>query len=331
MEMLDRYLEAVKFWLPKQQKDDIIDELSADIAAQIEEREARLSRRLTEADIEAILRERGRPVLVANRFLPQEQLIGPLWFPVYRFVLKIICLSYLLPWALVWIGMMTFNGAYRTGQIHASWSAAIASAWSAWLTTAFVAIGLATIVFAVLERVQANAHFLNNWSPRKLPPVRTPNQIPRANSIFELAFALLFFLWWALNASHRILIFGSGIRLELRPEWVWFWAACLSLAAANAALAASHLLHPYWTVRRATLRLLGDCAGAILFCWLLRAHMVTSFSASSLSAEQSLHLTRAIGYWMGQAFSWTIAASVILAAADIYRIVRVKPSRLPLA
>ena len=61
MEMTDRYLEAVKFWLPKQQKDDIIDELSADIAAQIEEREAGLGRKLTETEVEAILTERGRP------------------------------------------------------------------------------------------------------------------------------------------------------------------------------------------------------------------------------------------------------------------------------
>ena len=219
--------------------------------------------------------------------------------------------------------MMTFDGAYRAQQTHASWSAAIASAWSAWLATAFVAIGLATAVFAILERAQTKSHFLNKWSPRKLPPVRTPNQIPRANSIFELAFALLFFIWWAPNASHRVFHLGSGIRIELRPEWVWFWAACIVLAVANAALAASNLLHPYWTVRRAALRLLGDCAGVVLFCWLLRAHMVTSFSVSSLSAERSLHVTHAIDYWMSQALPWTGVASVILAGADIYRIVRV--------
>jgi hypothetical protein len=37
MELIDRYLQAVKFWLPKQQKLDIIAELSEDIYAQIEE------------------------------------------------------------------------------------------------------------------------------------------------------------------------------------------------------------------------------------------------------------------------------------------------------
>jgi hypothetical protein len=325
MEMIERYLEAVKFWLPKGQKDDIIEELSADIDAQVKEREADLSRKLSEAEVELILKQRGRPVVVANRFLPQEQLIGPLLFPVYRFVLKIICLCYLLPWALVWIGMMTFDRAYRTQQTHVSWLAAVASAWSAWWTVAFVAIGMATLVFGILERVQAKSHFLDEWSPRKLPRVRIPNQIPRANSIFELALTLLFFVWWALHASPRVLNLGSTVRIELSQQWVWFFSAYLVLAAANAALAAANLLHPYWTVRRAALRLLCDVSGAALFCWLLRAHIVTSFSASSLTAEKSLKVTQAIEFLMDKAFPWAIVVSVAVAAAGIYRVVRVKP------
>jgi hypothetical protein len=39
MELLDRYLQAVKFWLPKAQKQDIIEELSEDIRSQVEEKE----------------------------------------------------------------------------------------------------------------------------------------------------------------------------------------------------------------------------------------------------------------------------------------------------
>ena len=39
MELIDRYLQAVKFWLPETQKEDIIAELSEDIQSQIEEKE----------------------------------------------------------------------------------------------------------------------------------------------------------------------------------------------------------------------------------------------------------------------------------------------------
>jgi hypothetical protein len=81
------------------------------------------------------------------------------------------------------------------------------------------------------------------------------------------------------------LCLGSTVGIELGPQWVWFFSAYLVLAAANAALAAASLLHPYWTVRRAAMRLLSDCTGGVLFCWLLRARIVTSFSASSLTAQ----------------------------------------------
>ena len=38
---------------------------------------------------------------IANRFLPQESLIGPVLFPIYRFSIKIAVLCYLIPWVLV--------------------------------------------------------------------------------------------------------------------------------------------------------------------------------------------------------------------------------------
>ena len=40
MEMIDRYLQAVKFSLPRAQRDDIIKELRDSILSQIEEKEA---------------------------------------------------------------------------------------------------------------------------------------------------------------------------------------------------------------------------------------------------------------------------------------------------
>jgi len=37
MELLNRYLQAVGFWLPRKQKQDILAELSEDLRSQIEE------------------------------------------------------------------------------------------------------------------------------------------------------------------------------------------------------------------------------------------------------------------------------------------------------
>ena len=180
MELIERYLQGVKFWLPTEQKQDIIAELSDSIYSQVEEQEGALGRKLNDAEVEAILKQRGRPVLVANRYQPQQFLIGPVLFPIYTFVLKMIAVGYLLPWVLIWVAIMTYSPTYRA--THGGWPGSIGTAWASLWSTAFFVIGTATVVFAVLEQAQAKNRFLEKWDPRKLPPVRNPNQIKRSNS-----------------------------------------------------------------------------------------------------------------------------------------------------
>jgi hypothetical protein len=325
MEMIERYLQAVRFWLPNSQKDDIIAELSADIYSQVEEREGSLGRKLTSAEIEALLKQRGRPVFVANRFLPQEHLIGPLLFPVYRFVIKIICLCYLVPWVLVWIGMMTWDTAYRTEQARSSWFAAIGSMAGSLWTTAFIAIGTATLVFAVLERVQARSHFLEDWSPRKLPPARDPNLIPRTSSSVEMAVNWIFFFWWVAYLRSPEVNIGASVHISLGSQWVWFYWGYFVLALGNATLATANLMEPYWNATRATLRMLSDAAGTALFCWLTKANMLNGIVVAGVSQEKTLALTHAINQWLPKAFPVVLLVGFIIAAVDIYRIVRVSP------
>src|SRR5580698_4244941 len=132
-DMLARYLQAVGFWLPRSQKDDILAELSEDLHSQIEDREAELGHPLDEAEVSAILKQRGRPIHVAGRFLPQQHLIGPALFPIYVLVLKIAALCYLVPWLLVWIGLLIFD---HTGHPHP-----LGSLW----TIAFTQFGIVTL------------------------------------------------------------------------------------------------------------------------------------------------------------------------------------------
>lgn len=50
MELLDRYLQAVKKHLPLQRQDDIIAELKANLEAQLEDKEGALGRPLSKAE-----------------------------------------------------------------------------------------------------------------------------------------------------------------------------------------------------------------------------------------------------------------------------------------
>jgi hypothetical protein len=321
MELLERYLQAVKFWLPKEQKNDIITELSEDLRSQIEERETELGRKLNESEIETILKELGRPLLVANRYQPQQHLIGPVLFPIYRFVLIIVTLCYLLPWVLTWIGMMSFSSSYRAQ--HGDWIASLLSAWSSLWAIAFMAFGTVTLIFAILERVQAKSRFLEKWDPRKLPPVRDPHQIPRTASVIELVANSGFAIWWVLHMSSHTFMDRPEIRISLTQAWTYFFWGFFALAWLNMAVSGVNLVRPYWTGLRATFRLATDVIGCALFCWLVKANVLEGIFVPNASPARLLEITRAINLWMARSFPMAVIVCVVLAAVDIYRIVRV--------
>lgn len=320
MELLERYLQAVKFWLPRKNKEDIIAELSEDIRSQIEEQETALGRHLNEPELEAILKQRGSPLMVANRYQPQQSLIGPALFPIYSFVLKLLALVYLVPWIVVWICLMSFSSSYRAH--HWGWNGALAAWGGLWTLVMFTVAGV-TIVFAVLERSKFKARFLENWDPRKLPPVRDPNKIPRSASVVEIVANLAFVIWWITMMSTPQVLDRIDVKISLAPVWPCFFWGFLLLSLSLIVLSTANLLRPYWTRVRASLRLAGDCIGSVLFCWMLQAHIFAQISVPNVPAERTAEITRAINYWAARSLPIAIVICVVIAGADIYRIVRV--------
>jgi len=330
MELIERYLQAVKFWLPAEQKQDIITELSEDLYSQIEDKETELGRKLNEAEVETILRQCGRPVLVANRYLPRQYLIGPALFPIYIFVLKIVALCYLAPWILVWICLMSFSPSYRAA--HSNLFEAVASAWGTWWVTALLALGTVTLVFAILERVQAKSKFLEDWNPRKLPPVRDPNRIPRSGPIIEIVINLVFGVWWWITyMSSPLILDRPDIRILLSPVWRYFFWGFLAVALANLAFSFVNLAHPYWTVRRASARLALDVVGSAVFCGLTKANIVAEITVRNISADRTSEIARAINSWMDKAFPVAVVITAAVLLGNLYRVYRVRKSQAPFA
>lgn len=324
MELLDRYLHAVGFWLPRKQKEDILAELSEDLRSQIEEKEAELGRKLTECDLEALLKQRGRPVLVANHYLPQQYLIGPTLFPIYRLVLGIVALCYLVPWVLVPTGLMVFDSTYRARQMHDGWTARLLSLWSSlWIVT-FIALGVVTIVFAVLERANAKSRFLEEWEPRKLPEVRDPNRIPRTSSGVEVGLALAFCIWW-IYVSPSTVMSNPSVRIVLSSAWIYFYWGCLLVMLLNLSLSAVNIVRPYWTRLRAVFRLLSDVAGSGLFCWIMKAHVLVGITVPNVPAERAAQITDAINLWSARMFPVALIVAVAVLVRNVYRIIRINP------
>ena len=218
MELIDRYLNAVRFWLPRAQEDDIVAELSEDLRSQIEEREAGLGRALSEDELTEILKKRGHPMRVASQFLPQRYLVGPAMYPAYMVVVRLVILWILLPILVLIAAPIAITTAADP------MAAGIKAVWDAAMGCVF-ALGAITLVFAIVERYPIRE--LENWDPRKLPkmPARPfkslsdPKPVDRAAPIVEMAGSLLltaFFL--------RFIWFQNGFDLGdahivLTPIW----------------------------------------------------------------------------------------------------------------
>jgi hypothetical protein len=322
MELIERYLQAVKFWLPKEQKQDIIAELSADIYSQVEEKESELGRKLNDAEVEEILKQRGRPVLVANRYQPQQFLIGPVLFPIYTFALKVVACCYLLPWVVALIGLLTYSESYRTQ--HGGWLSALGQAWGGFWVTSLLVVGTVTVVFAVLEQVQAKSHFMEKWNPRKLPPVKDPNRIKRSTSIAEIVANAVFGVgWWLAYFSTPLLVNRPELRVRLTPMWTYFFFGFLCVSLANIALSAVNLAHPYWNIHRGAIRLVTDCAGSALFCWVLKVNIFAEITLKNLSTERSIAITNIMNLGAQRMFPLAVLLGLVIVGSDLYRIYRV--------
>ncbi|MGA3107217.1 MAG: hypothetical protein ABSD53_22265 [Terriglobales bacterium] len=321
MELLDRYLHAVEFWLPKRQRHDIIAELSEDLRSQIEDKEATLGRKLDDAEVETILKRCGSPLMVALRFRPQQYLIGPTLFPVYCFVLTILLLGCIVPRTIIWLVFLLVDPA-RAGYLHME---------NMLSTLVFFAF-FTTVAFAILEKTGALSGTLNTWNPRKLPAVREPKRIPRSSSLFEIAALVVMTLWFTSIFKPTTVFNFFGAQITVASAWkAIFWGFLLSTAG-GIAIAVANLFRPYWTPLRATLRLIVDVLGAAVFCWFLKAQILIAITAPSLPAARATKLTSVINLLLLRTLPWAVVVMLIIAACDVYRIVRLrspKPSAGP--
>ncbi len=323
MELVDRYLHAVKFWLPRNQKDDIIAELSEDLCSQIEDKEAELGRKLTGAEVEPILKRCGSPISVAGRYLPQQSLIGPALFPIYRVIIRSLVLYFLLPWMLVWMGIAIFSPDFRADHPGAALFLSLGPWWRACTYSLF----FNTLIFAILDRSQARLHLVNDWNPRALPAVRDHNRISRGGTIFELTVVVATLATWIqLDAFRRVFhVFGTTITLSSR--WPYFFWALVVVTVGGIVVSCLNLSNPRWTPLTASLRLGIDVYSFALFYWLCRANMLHSISASGLSSSDAAEFVVSFNHWMVSSAIWVMAIGAVVVFFDVRRILRTGPDK----
>src|SRR5580698_9536539 len=203
-DLIDRYLQAVRFWLPKSHgQDDLIAELGEDLRSQIEDKETELGHPLDKAEVAEILKRCGSPMMVAGRIGPQRHLIGPALFPIYEFVLKMVLLWILVPIFVFIVGPV--NLAYSGGD----WGPAVLTTFGDLWSGLFIAAGIVTLVFAIIERTSTHLGTEIKWDPLKLPPVRKEERKPSTMKAFcEFGFNIFGLVWLLLLPHYPFLVLG---------------------------------------------------------------------------------------------------------------------------
>jgi len=273
MDLVERYLAAVKFWLPAHLRDDVIAELRDDIRSQIEEAEHEKGHPLGEDEIADILKARGRPLYVASRFMPQRVLIGPELFPLYIFVLKIVAVVCFIPPAISWFVAMIWPPADPTMALALPLNGLLSS------------FAIVTIIFALIERKGVNPMKTDSWNPKTLRPVEDRAQIKRCSSVGDIIANLIPIGFFAAGYLSVTTYRFPGGHVSVAPEWIAYWQIIVVIAACEIALAARALFRPYWTWPKVLARAAIDIAKITAICWLLQHNVLRELVVPGLSPD----------------------------------------------
>jgi hypothetical protein len=290
-DLIARYLQAIGFWLPRATKQDILAEISEDLHSQIEDREASLNRPLTDAEIEELLKQRGHPVTVASGYLPQQSLIGPVLFPTYKFVLKIVSFCYFVPWLIFWI-VFLFSTPHH---LHVPTTAALIRSLSTWLFSVTNTLVIVTLIFYAIERGWLGTRYTGDWDPRKLPKVHLAKPRRRSEDIATIVFGFLYLLWLLVVPDFPILVIGpAAFFVKAAPVWHSIYPLILLLAILGIVEPVVGLLRnlPAW--ERPVFKFVTNCIALWVAAILL--HTPTYFVAQGQQAQQYTVITNLVVY-----------------------------------
>ena len=237
MNLLDRYLQAVRFFLPRRQQDDIVRELSENLLSQMEDRAEELGRALTEDEQADILRRHGHPMLVAGRYRSHQLLIGPTFFPIY-----VVALQAGLAIAL----LVTVIATTITSIVHGDPIRQSVAGFLAFPGRALMVFAWTTLGFAALDLAQSRLKLAHRWDPRSLPKVVKPaNLMSRGRSLCEFLLSSASAVWLMLAPWAPYLVFGPAAAfLEPAPIWRLAYVPVLLLTVAGAMLSFINFARP---------------------------------------------------------------------------------------
>ena len=332
MTLVERYVRAVRDFLPRAQKDDITNELSDSIQSRFEDEAEARGRPLTEDEQVAILRSLGHPMAVAARYRGDDrsvrfggQLIGPELFPTYLTVLRIN------------LAITLIIGAVSLVVGGSIWSAI------AGIVVPFVIqFTIVTLIFIWVDRRWLRDP--DGWDPRTVnsmgPDVDVSTldglavqligkQHTRAvaitTSVLEIGLlAIALTAWLAIGLPAQIGFLKPG------PGWTDVWPAATVVLLFALAIPVVNLFRPAWTRFRVAGHALTDIASiAILAVSLMLGSWVVLVDPASATIDEQ-DLIELINTIIRISVAFTLVLTVINAALEIRRLIHIGRSRTEL-
>jgi hypothetical protein len=273
LDLFERYLQAVGKYLPGERQADIVAELRANLESQREEREAALSRPLTEGEMIDWLKELGPPMQMASRYQAPRYVIGPTVFPVYWYVLKLAVLWATIAYAIAGTVRMIVEAHsldWLAQQVLDYPGLLIEVA--AWITGAFAVIEFISERYS--DKCPAIFAAGPQWSPTSLPPLEKqetgkgkPRTLTAAVAEFLLEIVLL--AWLLLIPNHPVVLLGPGAAflehspVRLAPITITFFWAIVAFNALQIALHGYNLLSGAWRMRHPIQKLFFKALGIV--------------------------------------------------------------------
>ena len=258
MNWLERYVGAVKNYLPRKIREDVGEEIMSGMRDKLEAKEDQLGRKLKESELKKWIGGQAHPMVVASGYQKRRELVSAELFPLYLYALK-IALVIILVLKVLGIGFYIFGN----NEFHIS--GMIVRLFSGLLENALLAFASITLVFHFLGEQFSASKFFEKWSVDNLP--QTGHKwiaVPVGEMIFEIV----------------IYLFALGLVNSFYfNQWDFWWSDRLSLNPAiygivpwfNAVIVL-FLVHRIWLVARPhwnTAKLVTDAALGVFGLWVL--------------------------------------------------------------
>lgn len=291
--IIDRYLEAVAAQLSPETRDDITAELRELILSRLDAKEEELGRPPTEAEVEAVLKEIGHPLVVAARYRPgPDSLIGPELFPWWLYGVK-AGLLVLLAIHAISLFITLVSGPRDAGQ-------AISQAFHSFFGSGLTLIGALTLAGAVMEHYRIRPKWMTEWRAsdlsafglsdpttwgvttreamkandraRPVPMARVAGSGVASEAVFSLLALGLFVLWWVGLVSFPGLstmeIADRPVSIAPAAVWTSLYTPVLAYALAQMAVELFTLINPSAERLRALFRI-GIAVAGLALTWAL--------------------------------------------------------------